>query len=154
MASRPTATRRTTWPLGFVEGLNNKIRVIQRRGYGFRDEEYLRLKDPHLHAAKTVKTTHSKTRRTVKRYARRRNATPGENAAAPCRARVLVRFLGTCRSSRPGLDGPSQAAIGAEIVATHDHVIPRPASGNGRGQVYLSSLDHENRTGPEASSAS
>ncbi len=31
-------------PLGFVEGLNNKIRVIQRRAYGFRDEEYLRLK--------------------------------------------------------------------------------------------------------------
>ena len=31
-------------PLGFVEGLNNKIRVIQRRAYGLRDEEYLRLK--------------------------------------------------------------------------------------------------------------
>jgi len=31
-------------PLGFVEGLNNKIRVLQRRAYGFRDEEYLRLK--------------------------------------------------------------------------------------------------------------
>ena len=30
--------------LGFVEGLNNKIRVIQRRCYGIRDEEYLRLK--------------------------------------------------------------------------------------------------------------
>ena len=30
--------------LGFVEGLNNKIRVIQRRSYGLRDEEYLRLK--------------------------------------------------------------------------------------------------------------
>ncbi len=30
--------------LGFVEGLNNKIRVIQRRTYGLRDEEYLRLK--------------------------------------------------------------------------------------------------------------
>jgi transposase len=28
--------------LGFVEGLNNKIRVIQRRAYGLRDEEYLR----------------------------------------------------------------------------------------------------------------
>jgi transposase len=28
----------------FVEGLNNKIRVIQRRAYGLRDEEYLRLK--------------------------------------------------------------------------------------------------------------
>jgi transposase len=30
--------------LAFVEGLNNKIRVIQRRAYGYRDEEYLRLK--------------------------------------------------------------------------------------------------------------
>ena len=30
--------------LGFVEGLNNKIRVIQRRAYRLRDEEYLRLK--------------------------------------------------------------------------------------------------------------
>jgi transposase len=30
--------------LGFVEGLNNKIRVIQRRSYGLRDEEYLKLK--------------------------------------------------------------------------------------------------------------
>jgi transposase len=33
-----------TVPLGFVEGLNNKIRVLQRRAYGIRDEEYLRLK--------------------------------------------------------------------------------------------------------------
>ncbi len=31
-------------PLGFVEGFNNKVRVIQRRAYGLRDEEYLRLK--------------------------------------------------------------------------------------------------------------
>jgi len=31
-------------PLGFVEGLNNTIRVIQRRTYGLRDEEYLRFK--------------------------------------------------------------------------------------------------------------
>lgn len=31
-------------PLGFVEGMNNKIRVIQRRAYGLRDEAYLRLK--------------------------------------------------------------------------------------------------------------
>jgi transposase len=30
--------------LGFVEGLNNKIRVIQRRAYGLKDQEYLRLK--------------------------------------------------------------------------------------------------------------
>jgi transposase len=30
--------------LGFVEGLNNKIRVIQRRAYGLKNEEYFRLK--------------------------------------------------------------------------------------------------------------
>jgi len=30
--------------LGFVEGLNNKIRVLQRRAYGLRDPAYLRLK--------------------------------------------------------------------------------------------------------------
>jgi transposase len=30
--------------LGFVEGVNNKIRVIQRRAYGLTDQEYLRLK--------------------------------------------------------------------------------------------------------------
>ena len=30
--------------LGFVEGLNNKPRVIQPRAYGLRDEEYLPLK--------------------------------------------------------------------------------------------------------------
>lgn len=29
--------------LGMVEGLNNKIRVLQRRAYGYRDEEYLKL---------------------------------------------------------------------------------------------------------------
>ncbi len=27
---------------GFVEGFNNKIRVLQRRAYGLRDKEYLR----------------------------------------------------------------------------------------------------------------
>ena len=30
--------------LGFVARLNNKIRVLQRRAYGLRNEEYLRLK--------------------------------------------------------------------------------------------------------------
>jgi len=30
--------------LGFVEGLNNKIRMLQRWAYGLRDQEYLRLK--------------------------------------------------------------------------------------------------------------
>jgi transposase len=30
--------------LGFVEGLNNKIRSIQQRAFGYRDEEYFRLR--------------------------------------------------------------------------------------------------------------
>ena len=30
--------------LGFVEALNNRIRMLQRRACGFRDEEYFRLK--------------------------------------------------------------------------------------------------------------
>ena len=30
--------------LGLVEALNNKIRVLQHRAYGYRDEKYLRLK--------------------------------------------------------------------------------------------------------------
>ena len=35
---------RTKVPRGFVEGFNHKLRVIQRRAYRLRDEEYLRLK--------------------------------------------------------------------------------------------------------------
>ena len=31
-------------PMGFVEGMNSKIRAIQKRPYGIRDEDYLRLK--------------------------------------------------------------------------------------------------------------
>jgi len=31
-------------PMGYVEGMNCKIRAIQKRAYGIRDEEYLRLK--------------------------------------------------------------------------------------------------------------
>ncbi len=27
-----------------MEGLNNKIRVLQRRAYGYRNEDYLKLK--------------------------------------------------------------------------------------------------------------
>jgi hypothetical protein len=32
------------WKSRFLEGLNNKIRVLQRRAYGFRDQEHFRLK--------------------------------------------------------------------------------------------------------------
>lgn len=35
--------------LGLVEGLNNKIRVLQRRAYGHRDEEYLKIIAAFLH---------------------------------------------------------------------------------------------------------
>ena len=48
--------------LGFVEGLNNKIRVIQRRAYGLLRRGVSAAKDPHLHAPealKTLKTIHS-----------------------------------------------------------------------------------------------
>jgi len=43
-----------------LEGLDNKIRVFQRRVYALKDEEYLRLK-VLLHASDTVtlKITHS-----------------------------------------------------------------------------------------------
>jgi len=39
MASPPTGRPQNKVSLGFVEGLNNKIRVLQRRAYGLRDEE-------------------------------------------------------------------------------------------------------------------
>jgi transposase len=39
-----TALPETKVSLGFVEGLDNKIRVIQQRARGLRDPEYLRLK--------------------------------------------------------------------------------------------------------------
>ena len=39
-----TAGQENKVSLGFVEGLNNKIRVIQRSAYGLGDEQYLRLK--------------------------------------------------------------------------------------------------------------
>jgi hypothetical protein len=33
--------------MGFVEGLNNKIRVLQRRAFGLRDEEGSGAQNPH-----------------------------------------------------------------------------------------------------------
>jgi len=42
--SAADCTPRNKVTLGFVEGLNNTICVIQRRSYGKRDEEYLQLK--------------------------------------------------------------------------------------------------------------
>jgi transposase len=47
--------------LGFVEGLNNKIRGFQRRAYGLKDEELPSAQGPLMHAsgAMTPKTTHS-----------------------------------------------------------------------------------------------
>ena len=40
--------------LGFVEGLNNKIWVIQRHAYGLRDAGVPAAQDPHDHAAATL----------------------------------------------------------------------------------------------------
>jgi transposase len=40
----PHCEPRNKVKLGFVEELNNKIRVIQRCAYGYRDEEYMWLK--------------------------------------------------------------------------------------------------------------
>ena len=37
---------------GALEGTNAKIRVMQRKAYGFRDEEYLKLKIYALHETK------------------------------------------------------------------------------------------------------
>jgi hypothetical protein len=39
----PTCEPRNEVKLGFVQGLKNKIRVIQWRAYGYRDEEDFRL---------------------------------------------------------------------------------------------------------------
>ena len=48
--------------LGFMEGLNNKIRVIQRRAYGIRNMNYLRLKilTSFIPDPKPLKITHTK----------------------------------------------------------------------------------------------
>lgn len=54
--------------LGCVEGLNNTIRVIQRKAYGFRDEQYLGMKiithflPPLPDHAKITKITHTNPR--------------------------------------------------------------------------------------------
>ena len=37
---------------GPLEGTNNKIRTLQRQAYGFRDQEYFRLKTYALHETK------------------------------------------------------------------------------------------------------
>ena len=55
-----------------VEGVNNKIRVLQRRAYGYRDEEYLKLKIvaaflPPLPRNANWSSTHTNPRRPVMR---------------------------------------------------------------------------------------
>ncbi len=37
---------------GFVEGINNKIKTLLRKSYGFRDAEYFQLRLYHLHKQK------------------------------------------------------------------------------------------------------
>ena len=43
-SANPRQTLLVKVSLGRAEGLNNKIRVIQRSGYGCRDEAYLKLR--------------------------------------------------------------------------------------------------------------
>jgi hypothetical protein len=43
-AAHPASLRAAMLVLRSVEGLNNKIRVLQRRAYGLRDQDHLRLK--------------------------------------------------------------------------------------------------------------
>ena len=55
--------------LGLVEGVNNKIRVLQRRAYGYRDEEYLKLRSWRLsfrHYPEMQFSTHTNPRRPLK----------------------------------------------------------------------------------------
>lgn len=42
----PGILAHATWPLhtSLIEGINNKIKVIKRMAYGFRDDEYFFLK--------------------------------------------------------------------------------------------------------------
>ena len=40
--------------LGFVKGLNNKMRVVQRRAHGLHDQEMPPAQDPDLHAARPL----------------------------------------------------------------------------------------------------
>jgi len=38
---------------GKAEGINNKIKVLKRKAYGFNDQEYFKLKLYHLHEKRT-----------------------------------------------------------------------------------------------------
>ena len=49
--------------LGFVEGLNNKIRVIQRRAYSLRDVGIPQAEDPDIDALKPIIQRNLPTRR-------------------------------------------------------------------------------------------
>jgi hypothetical protein len=46
MAGRTILEEENKVALGFVEGLNNKIRTIQWLAFGFRNEEYFRPRIP------------------------------------------------------------------------------------------------------------
>jgi transposase len=37
---------------GQVEGINNKIKVLKRRAYGYRDKEYFKLRIYSLHESR------------------------------------------------------------------------------------------------------
>jgi hypothetical protein len=87
--------------LGFVEGLNNKIRVLQRRAYELRDEEYLRLKI----------LTHSRTR--LRRPFMRRRVSAIESEIAPLRLSFSNRS-----SSSPGSPRRSPVTRSAHTSST------------------------------------
>jgi len=38
---------------GKIEGINNKIKTLKRQAYGYRDNEYFKLRLLHLHEQKT-----------------------------------------------------------------------------------------------------
>ena len=81
--------------LGFVEGLNNKIRVIQRRAYGLARRRIPAAQSPHLHAAgvlikKWAIFTHKKTRKAHLYYASRRASQALTLVERLCDTRLFV----------------------------------------------------------------
>ncbi|MBM3222095.1 MAG: transposase, partial [Candidatus Rokubacteria bacterium] len=114
--------------LGFVEGLNNKVRVLQRRAYGLRDEEYLRLHERRGAAdrqGRAARVAHPQPPRTDAR-----------GLEAPLQLGRRDR-QGPGGSQRPiGIEGrhgfagapPSVGGLGGPFEAPHV-VSSRPASG-------------------------
>jgi transposase len=103
--------------LGFVEGLNNKIRVIQRRAYGLRDEEYLRLKScPACCPSSEPRRTRRQGRCSpTPRPTASPGSLPARAAPAPSATRGIVK-------SHPGINNRSRTRSlgwGARPLTTH-----------------------------------